>query len=110
MDIDNGDKNITSSNQNGNTILLDIDKKIRIKHHKEKNKNKTCVYGIYDFVAEKEIDPLIKVIKKRFGCSGIVGEDVATKSKILIFSGNIVEDVKNLLLEMKVTDSDHIKT
>ncbi|AYV83584.1 MAG: hypothetical protein Hyperionvirus9_1, partial [Hyperionvirus sp.] len=33
-------------------ILLELDKKIRIKYYKQGNKNKTCVYGLFDFMTE----------------------------------------------------------
>lgn len=103
---------LNGSLSNDNQILSDLDKMIRIKYLKEKNKNKTCVYGIFDFVPEKNIKDLIKLIKKRLGCSGIINEEVTSrgkKTKVLIFSGNFVEEIKNIILEKKITDKSHIK-
>lgn len=114
MDI----SNITSNNQ----ILTDLDKMIRIKHYREKNKNKTCVYGISDFVPAKDLDALVKLIRKRLGCSGNLVEEVGTIqlnektkkaspviNKVLVFSGNHIEGIKNFLLEKKIVDNNHIK-
>lgn len=60
---------------NNDQILSELDKKIHIKHLKEKNKNKTFVYGIFDFILENDVDALIKLIKKRLGCSGMMEEE-----------------------------------
>ena len=102
-----------------NQIMSDLDKMIRIKHHKQKNKNKTCIYGILDFVPENDIDTFIKSIKKKLGCSGIITDEITTSTKgkkistevvkVLVFSGNHVEEIKEFLLEQKIVDKDHIK-
>lgn len=100
--------------QNNNQILSDLSKKIKIKHFKEKNKNKTCVYGMLDFISETDGKLLIKLIKKRLGCSGIMTEETPVKGKkvktgkILIFSGNHAEEIKNIILEKKIADNTHI--
>lgn len=106
----------SSSKLNDNLILSDLDKIIKIKYHKDKNKNRTCVYGIFDFISEGDINSLIKMIKKRLGCSGIISEGVISKgkktsdiSKVLVFSGNHIEEIKEILLEEKITDESHIK-
>lgn len=117
MDVLNTMNSFISNNNN--LILSELDKMIKIKHLKEKNKNKTCVYGVLDFIPEKDIDPLIKIIKKRLGCSGSLTEEiiVSTKGKkassdvlkVLVFSGNHVEEIRDILLEKKITDEEHIK-
>jgi translation initiation factor 1 (eIF-1/SUI1) len=106
MDVLNTISNTEKSNDQ---ILTEIDKKIRIKHHKEKNKNKTCIYGILDFITKKEVESLIKLIKKQFGCSGIITADKITKTEILEFSGNHVEDIKSFLIEKEIATENDIK-
>lgn len=118
-------------------ILSELDKKILIKYYKEGNKNKTYVYGIFDFVPEPEVKTFVKFVKQKLGCSGIIGEDPVkddakdadpkkkpkggfgnranktTKDpslgKALIFSGNQTEAIRAILIERKVADEDHIK-
>ena len=96
-------------------ILSSIDNKIQIKHHKEKNKNKTCVYGLFNFISDADIPIFIKIVKKKLGCSGVVCEDEPvqgkpkTLGKIVVFSGNHLEDIKNIIIEKKITDAAHIK-
>lgn len=116
MDILN---TLNVSTTNENQLMSDLNRIIKIKHHKEKNKNKTTVYGIFDFVPEKDIEALVKLIKKKLGCSGIIAEEttVPVKGKktpsevfkVLIFSGNHVDEIKAILLEKNITDRDHIK-
>lgn len=91
--------------------LSEIDKHIRIKHHKEKNRNKTCVYGIFDYITEKEAEALLKTIKTHLGCSGIICEEIVNKKtiKLMTFSGNHINDIKNILIDKKITDASHIK-
>jgi translation initiation factor 1 (eIF-1/SUI1) len=115
MDILNALNNTGSGSQ----VLSELDKKIRIKHHKVKNKNKTCVYGIFDFISEKDAELLIKSIKKNLGCSGSISQEsisydkskkpTGELQKILIFSGIHVEEIRNILLEKGITDNLHIK-
>ena len=89
--------------------LSDIDKKIIIKQYKEKNKNKTCINGLFDFVSEKDMQDLVKSLKKKLGCSGTIFEDPETKIKKIVFSGNHFEEIKELLIEKKITDANHIR-
>ncbi len=115
--------NVLNTANSNTQILSSIDNKIQIKHHKEKNKNKTCVYGLFNFISEDDAKIFIKIVKKKLGCSGIIGDDLvvskpliksAPKSniepgKVLIFSGNHIDDIKNIILEKNITDLDHIK-
>ena len=116
MDVLNN-LNIKSNDCHTNS---DFDKSIKIKHIKDKNRSKTCVHGIFNFMTEKEADALIKIIKKKLGCSGIISDEVVilpskTKKaddsqKIMIFSGNHIQEIRSILLEMKVTDKSLYKS
>ena len=102
--------NTFNSGIDNDQIISDLNKMITIKYYKLKNKNKTSVTGIFDFISEKDAEALIKIIKKRLGCSGMIGKDSdADIENKLIFSGNHIEDIKNILLEKKITDESHIK-
>ena len=117
-------------NLNNSAILSELDKQIRIKYYKEGNKNKTCVYGLFDFITEPEGKLLIKYIKKKLGCAGIIEDEKEStpasngatgppiskdkepkdgKNKIMIFSGKHVEEIKNIILDKKITNDAHIK-
>ena len=90
--------------------LTEIDKVIRIKYFKEKNKNKTYIYGLYDFISDKDINKLVKDIKKRLGCAGIISNESSAKDKkIIIFSGDQVTNIKNIIMEKNIADSSRIK-
>ena len=91
--------NIVYNNDNNNIdVCAFIDKKVSIKHYKDKNKNKTCVYGIFDFITKKDMDALLKLIKVKLGCSGTINEE----EKMLVFSGDHVSDIKEMLINRKI--------
>lgn len=88
--------------------LNELEKKIYIKSRKEGNKLKTDVLGVNHFLNNNDIKSFIKKVKKKLGCGdgSIKQEDGNT---IIIFSGNHVESIKNIIIEQKITDISKIK-
>ena len=78
--------------------IQEIDKKIDIKYVKLKNKAKTRIYGITNYIEEKDIDNLIKHIKKKLGCGGVYTDD-ESNIKNIEFQGNHRESIKEILIE-----------
>lgn len=77
--------------------IQEIDKKIIIKYYKLKNKAKTRLYGLEDFIDEKETEKLMKNVKKKLGCGGTLTED-ENKIKNIEFQGDQREHIKEILI------------
>lgn len=90
-----------------NNELKEIDKKIVIKIFKNGNRLRTEVCGLEDFIPVDRFKQITKDIKELHGCSGIV-DDVNNK-KIITFSGNQIENVKNYIISKKIATIEFIK-
>ena len=94
-------------NNNINNMYDDINKFISIKCYKQKNKYKTNVYGLDNFITDKELKTFTKIIKKKLGCSGTI-YITDEKNKVLVFSGNKIKEIKNIIIENNITDATRI--
>lgn len=98
-------------NQNNKTMSLinDIDKKILLKTYKEGNKHKTILTGIDDFLTKpEEVKKFTKTCQTKLGCSGTISFDDKQKT-IIMFSGNHVDAMKQLLIDEKIAAEEFIK-
>lgn len=77
--------------------IQEIDKKVVIKYYKLKNKAKTRVYGLEDFIDEKEMEKIMKNVKKKLGCGGTFTED-ENKIKNIEFQGDQRDNIKEILI------------
>lgn len=104
-----------------NELIEEIDKKIILKYRQVKNKHKTCMFGIDKILGENEIKELIKRIKKTLGCGGTIinqsspkdekedERDKKVKKEIIIeFTGDHRHQIRELLLEQNIIESDKI--
>ena len=103
LDITNG---LSSKN-----LLVGADNRIKIKTIREKNKNKTYVTGIFDFITDDEkIENFLKQIKKQFGCGGVIKDNAdGVVGRCIIFNGNHVNALKDFIIENKIAPSEKIK-
>lgn len=88
--------------------LNELEKKIFLKCFKDGNKLKTHVIGINYFISKDDLKPFIKTIKKKLGCGGgsVLQENGITT---IIFSGNQIDNIKNIIISKDITTSSNIK-
>jgi len=104
MDINN-----IINDSSKNKDVTEFDKVIKIRCYKEGNKHKTYITGIFDFLDDTKIKKFIRLVKKKLGCGGgNIGVD-REKNKAIIFSGSHIDNIKNLIIEEKITDINNIK-
>lgn len=106
MNIDDILKNVKAKKDDN---MVDIDKRIVISTYKEKNKHKTQVKGLEDFMKEAEIEAFNKLIKTKMGCNGTIVTDNETKKKTIVFSGDHVDALKKFIVSSKITTIEFIR-
>lgn len=97
----------------GNKDVIDkIDKFITVKCLKDNNKKKkkTYVIGLNDFMSDDEIKPFATFVQKKLGCGGgNIKVNEKDKKKIVIFFGDQINNIKQIILSKRITDEAHIK-
>jgi translation initiation factor 1 (eIF-1/SUI1) len=83
--------------------LTEIDKKIHITTYKEKNRHKTQIKGLEDFIKEDDLKTFLKTVKTKFGCNGILSD------KLLIFSGDQVNVLKKYIIDNKIAAAEFVR-
>jgi translation initiation factor 1 (eIF-1/SUI1) len=99
MDI----SNILRQKIDESTKLKELEKTVKINVIKEKNRYKTQVFGMSDFISSEKIDTFAKNIQKKYGCSCI------NTSTMLVFSGNQSDNIKKMLVDDKIVTHDLIR-
>ena len=83
--------------------LIELDKKVIIKEQKEKNKNKTYVFGlsaIEGLEKRKALDNFAKLLKNKFGCGCKIEPDEKRESQsVLVFQGNHKLNISRFIKE-----------
>jgi hypothetical protein len=85
---------------------LIVAKKVQIKCIKQKEKFKTVIKDLDNYLTEKEILSFVKLVSKKLGCSG--NKKVDKKKTYLIFSGQQVQNIKNLLIVNNIIKQEYI--
>ena len=101
-------KIIKNQRNDTNSLMTEIDKKIVLKPYKEGNKHKTIMTGIDDFLKPEEVKGFTKMCKVKLGCTGTISQDDKQKT-VIIFSGNHVDAIKQLMISEKITTEEFIK-
>lgn len=90
----------------GQTILYEVDKQITLKYKKEKKSSRTYIYGLEDFMEQKEIEKICKLLKKNLGTGLHITEEEG--KNIYGFQGNFIDKISEFLIS-KGIDSSKIK-
>lgn len=89
------------------TLMQEIDKKITLKHFKEKKTSRTYILGLDAFMAdEKDRDKMCKALKKKLGTGSIkVNNEGVTAYG---FQGDHRERIKEYLVKNNIAPKDKV--
>lgn len=93
---------LTNIGQKNSHLFEEIDKKVTIKYLKEVKTNRTYIDGLTNFLQEKEINNIVKVLKKKLGAGFVI------KGTSYGFQGNHTERIKELILAETVIPENKI--
>jgi hypothetical protein len=89
-------------------VMAEIDRKITLRHLKEKKTSRTYIDGLYYYLTEDEIQNHVKTLQKMLATSMIEKTNDEGK-KYFGFSGSHIKAIYDYLVEAKICPSKEIK-